>query len=115
MRHLSHLGPSLSQTGPGGLAVGLAVLNTEAGKATTMTPVSACHRIVLAASMVALLAAVGIGVWTQLAVTQVLSEDGNPLPDVWDRRITIPFRLQIGTFLLGVMGLVGYGIARLSG
>jgi hypothetical protein len=99
----------------GGLAVGLAVLNSEVGKATTMMPVSSLHKAILAASMVVLMAAVGLGVWTQLAVTQVLSEGADGSTDVWDRRITFPFRCQIGAFLLGVAALVGYGIVRLTG
>jgi hypothetical protein len=70
----------------------------------------------MAASWIALLVSTGIGVWTQLGITQVISEgsDVHP-PSVRDRRITVPFQLQIVTFLAGVFAVVAYGITRLFG
>src|SRR5688572_19950063 len=61
----------------GALGVGLAVLNTEVGKSATLTPASANHKIAIAAALVVLVVSLGIGIWTQLAVTHVLSEAAN--------------------------------------
>jgi hypothetical protein len=100
----------------GALGVGLAVLNVEIGKSATLTPVSVANKLAIGAALIILVASLGMGVWTQLAVTHVLSDaaDQSTPPDVWDRRITLPFQLQIGAFLVGVATFVAYGIVRLA-
>lgn len=100
--------------GTGLLAAGLAFLNIEIGKATGLSPVSRGQKFAVASALVMLLTSIALGIWTQLAITQVLSEDASVAADVWSRRITLPFSLQISAFLVGVVAFVGYGIFRLS-
>ena len=100
----------------GALGVGLALLNIDVGKPTALTPVLTAHKLGIAAALFILMVSLAIGVWTQLALTHVLSEaaGGSTPADVWDRRITLPFQLQIMTFLGGVTAFVVYAFVRLA-
>jgi hypothetical protein len=90
------------------------VVNVKDAEKTPFTPVTIGQRWLLAASWVALLVSTGIGVWTQLGITQVISEGTTTSPpSVRNRRVTVPFQLQIITFLVGIVAVVGYGISRL--
>lgn len=93
-----------------------AVVNVKASDITLFTPVTSCHKWALATSWLLLLGTVGAGIWAQLAITDGLAnaKPDSP-PDVWSRTITVPFMTQIVTFMLGVIGLTLYAIARLVG
>ena len=90
------------------------VVNVKFGDETLFTPTTIGQKMVLAASWVFMLISTAVGVWTQLAITDVLSKGSaqNP-PSAWNRKITFPYRLQIVAFLMGVMLLTLYGVSRL--
>jgi hypothetical protein len=93
-----------------------AIVNVKATDVTLFAPTTFCEKLLLAFSWLAMLGTAGAGVWTQLAITDVLSsgtKDQPPSP--WARKITFPFKAQIYTFTLGVALLVSYGITRLFG
>jgi hypothetical protein len=93
-----------------------ATVNLKAADTTILTPITVGQRVSLASSWICLLLSTGIGVWTQLAITDVLSK-GTPEkpPDPWNRKIIVPFQWQIVTFVLGVGVLVIYAARRLFG
>jgi hypothetical protein len=92
------------------------VVNVKTVETTLLTPATLCQKWLLAISWVALLVCTGIGVWTQLAIADVLSSGTPEKPtSAWNRKITVPFRLQIVTFVLGMAFLVLYGVLRLFG
>ena len=93
-----------------------AVVNVKSTEVTLFTPVTPCHKWTLAVSWLLLLGTVGVGVWTQLAITDVLANaKPDTPPSAWSRKITVPFMTQIVTFMLGVIGLTLYAIVRLVG
>jgi hypothetical protein len=99
----------------GGVAAGIALVNVEVGKSTVLAATSCRHRYAIAAALLALLVSLGCGIWTQLAITQVLAESTKELPaNVWDRKITVPFKIQIAVFMVGIAAFVGYGVIRLA-
>ncbi|WP_162932427.1 hypothetical protein [Solimonas sp. K1W22B-7] len=91
-----------------------ALVNVKAGDATLFSPSTLCEKWLLALSWLALLATTGVGVWTQLAITDVLSSgtEQNPVTP-WARKIIVPFQIQILVFTAGVGLLVLYGISKL--
>lgn len=93
-----------------------AVVNAKSTEATLFTPVAPTHKWTLALSWLCLLAAVGAGIWTQLAITDQLANSKADAPgSVWSRKITFPFTAQLITFMFGVIGLTLYAIVRLFG
>ncbi len=98
----------------GVIAFCVTVTNVKETDKTLLAPSTGYQRFVLISSWVLLLIATGIGVWTQLAITHVLSEASQSQPpSAWNQKITVPFQLQIVTFLLGVVALTLYGVAHI--
>lgn len=91
-----------------------ALVNVKVTEVTLFTPATTCQKLLLAASWLLFLFSTAAGVWAQLAITHVLSEgtEARP-PSVWSSKITVPFKSQILTFLVGVILLTAYGINRL--
>src|ERR1700733_12632667 len=81
----------------GVIAFCVTLLNPEIGKLTAMVPVTGAQKVSLASSWFALFLCTGFGIWVQLGVTHILSEatDAKP-PNVWNRKIRVPYMLQIG-------------------
>jgi hypothetical protein len=99
------------------IAFCVGVVNVKSGDATLLTPLPGLARWFLAACWLLLLLSVGSGVWTQLSITGELADakpTGEP-PSAWSKAITLPFRIQILTFLAGVVALTVYGFLRLAG
>lgn len=93
-----------------------AIVNVKAADITLFAPITLGGKVLLSISWLLLLSAVGMGIWTQLAITDVLSSATDEQPaNPWSRKITFPFQAQIITFGLGVVLLVSYGIIRLFG
>ena len=92
------------------------IVNVKLGESTLFSPASMHQRWLLAISWMLLLISTAVGVWTQLSITHVLSKgtDAKP-PSAWNQMITVPFQLQILTFLGGIVLLTVYGIIRLFG
>ena len=98
----------------GVIAFTVAVVNVKAGDSTLFTPVTTPDKIALSACWLLLVCAVGMGVWTQLAITHVLSEGTNEEPaDPWSKKIRFPFILQIALFVLGILLLVLYSVSQM--
>jgi hypothetical protein len=93
-----------------------AIVNLKPADTTILTPATFGHKLSLAVSWICLLVSIGVGVWTQLAITDVLSKGTSAAPaDPWSRKIIVPFQSQIVTFMLGVAALVVYAAVRLFG
>ena len=91
-------------------------VNVKESDKTLLTPASVRDKWFLGGSLVILLAATAIGLWTQLAITDVLSKGSDNAPtSAWSRKITFPFQLQIVIFLLGILLLTAYVVNRLVG
>jgi hypothetical protein len=91
-----------------------ALVNVKTSDITLFSPSTLCEKWLLTFSWLALLATTGAGVWTQLAITGVLSSGTTEKPATpWNRKITVPFRIQIIVFTVGVALLVSYGISKL--
>ena len=81
-------------------------------KDASMKPVTSCEKIVLVISWIIFLASAIIGVWTQLALTNVLEPKNKPAtfsPTIQDIKIKVPFRIQVILFAIGAMMTVVYG------
>lgn len=99
----------------GVIAFCVAVINVKDADKTILTPATGFQKWTLAISWFSLVVAIGIGVWTQLAITHVLSEGtAANAADPWSARITTPFILQIVSFVFGILVLVVFSVARLS-
>ena len=100
----------------GVIAFCVTVTNIKESDKTLLTPMTSNQKWILVSSWFFLLISIGIGVWTQLAITHVLSEENNSNPpSAWNRKITVPFQLQIFTFLLGIIAVMIYGTIRIFG
>ena len=100
----------------GVIAFCTAVVNVKDNDKTLLTPASIRDKWFLGAALVALLTSVAIGLWTQLAITDVLSQGNDAAPaSAWSRKITFPFQGQIIVFLFGILLLTVYLINRLAG
>jgi hypothetical protein len=90
------------------------LLNVTAAKAGPLAPASYNQKVLLAAALALLVGCTACGVWTQLAITDVLSHSSDRSPaTVWSRKITFPFMVQIVTFVVGVSFLAAYGVIRI--
>jgi hypothetical protein len=99
----------------GVIAFCVAVINVKDADKTILTPISPFQKWSLAISWFTLAISIGIGVWTQLAITDVLSKGTDATPtSPWSLKIRFPFVLQIASFVLGILGLVIYSVVRLS-
>ena len=98
----------------GVIAFCLTIVNVKAADRTALAPATVFQTATLEISLLLLLMAAAMGVWTQLAITHVLSEGSDSQPaSAWNRKITVPFRLQLGSFLLGLLALTVYLLLRL--
>ena len=92
------------------------LVNFKQGDATSLAPGTGCQKLLLACSWAALLLCTGSGIWVQLSITHVLSEDSDKAPvGVWNMKIRFPFMLQIISFVFGMTLLVAYGAWKLFG
>ena len=97
------------------IAFCVAVINVKPADQTLLTPQGSLQRWSLALSWLCLVVSIGAGVWTQLAITHVLSEGTSKQPaNPWSRKIRVPFLLQIACFVIGILVLVIYSVQRLS-
>ncbi len=97
----------------GVIAFCVAVINVKDADKTLLTPISPLHKWSLAICWGSLFVSIGMGVWTQLAITHILSEGTTEKPsDPWSKKITFPFVLQILSFVLGILVLVFYNMMR---
>jgi hypothetical protein len=93
-----------------------AVVNVKESDKTLLTPATARDKWFLGGALIVLLASTAIGLWTQLAITHVLSDGSQSKPvSAWSRRITVPFQIQITVFLLGILFLTIYVVNKLVG
>ena len=98
----------------GVIAFLIAFLDNEA----LLKPNSLIDKLAMATSWVLLLGSAIIGVWTQLALTNVLEPNGENKKDgfkqtIQNEKIKVPFKIQIVLFGLGIITTVIYGIANL--
>jgi hypothetical protein len=93
-----------------------AFVNVKKGDETLLTPANGWDKWFLGGSLIMLLGSTAVGLWTQLAITDVLSggSDSNPV-SVWSRKIGVPFQIHIFVFSLGILLLTGYVISRMVG
>lgn len=93
-----------------------ATVNVKQGESTLFMPTTVGEKWAISASWLSLLASVAFGVWTQLGITDVLAKatPEHP-PSAWSRKITLPYRSQIATFVVGVVGLTLYGLLKVAG
>jgi hypothetical protein len=92
-----------------------AVVNVKVGETTLLVPTTCWERWLLAFSWIGLLVCTAVGVWTQLAVTDVLgSGTKDSPPSAWSGKVIVPFQIQIVSFGIGMLVLVVYGILRLK-
>lgn len=98
----------------GVLAFCLTVVNVKAADRTLLAPVTTPQTRTLELSLLLLLVSAAMGVWTQLAITHVLSEatESTP-PSAWNKKIVVPFQLQLGSFVTGLLALTVYLLLRL--
>jgi hypothetical protein len=100
----------------GVIAFCVTLANPEQGKLTALLPLTSCQKALLACSWTVLLFCAGFGIWVQLSITHVLSQDTKEKPaDVWSIKIRFPYMLQIGAFVVGMALLVAYGGWKLFG
>jgi hypothetical protein len=74
------------------------------------------QRTILVVSWVLLLAAAIIGIWTQLALTDILEPKVKVhgyLPSIRNRKVKIPFQLQAIIFIAGIICTVIYGLMKI--
>jgi hypothetical protein len=79
-------------------------------------PGASVENIMLALSWVFLLGSSIVGIWTQLAITDSLDpkiKQGDYQPSIRAKKIIVPFRIQLLSFIGGVLILVVYGAVRL--
>jgi hypothetical protein len=97
-------------------AFGVAVVNVKAGDATFMTPSTSWEKLLLLSSWSFLILSIGCGVWTQLGIAHVLSAGTTANPDtIWNPKIRTPLLWQIGTFLIGLVWMITYSFAKVTG
>lgn len=98
------------------VAFGVTLVNFKETEVTLLSPRTGSAKVLLSASLLLFLLATASGVWTQLALVDVLSKGNESAPSSpWSGKITFPFCLQITVFLLGSLVLVSYVIARIFG
>ena len=84
-------------------------------KDANMKPANGDEKFVLLLTWIIFLVSAIVGIWTQLALTDVLepkekTEAYNPT--IRDTKIKVPFRLQAISFILGVILTVIYGFVK---
>ena len=85
-------------------------------KTAFFKPSSGCEKIILLVSWIIFLASAVVGIWTQLALTDVLEPKlkVEPFtPTIRSLKVKIPFRIQATTFVAGVIMIVLYGSVKL--
>lgn len=85
-------------------------------KDASMKPETSCEKVILIISWIVFLSSAIVGVWTQLAFTDILEPGTKPNPfnpTIRDKKIKTPFRSQIILFALGILMTVVYGIIRI--
>lgn len=81
-------------------------------KDASMKPVTDFEKVVLIISWIIFLVSAIVGVWTQLALTNVLEPKVKPSPfspTIQNEKIKLPFKIQIISFVLGIAMTVVYG------
>jgi hypothetical protein len=81
-------------------------------KDSSMKPGTTCEKVILIISWLIFLFSAIVGVWTQLALTNVLEPKPKPTtfnPTIQEDKIKFPFKIQIILFVLGVAMTVLYG------
>jgi amino acid transporter len=94
------------------LATGIIAFTVTFAKEFEAKPSSRAQAILLLVSWIVLLASAVLGVSTLLAITGELDppdERKDHVPSIRDPKIKFPLRLQILTFLIGVILIVVYG------
>jgi hypothetical protein len=93
----------------GVIAFCVTIVNVKSADKTLLAPATHFETRILETSLVLLLISAAMGVWTQLSITHVLSEasEANP-PSAWNRKIVVPFQLQLVAFLAGLLALTLY-------
>lgn len=98
----------------GVIAFCVLVINVKDADKTILTPESPFQKYTLAISWFILVFSIGCGVWTQLGITHKLSKGTNAAPpNPWSPKITVPFSIQIVSFVLAILGLVIFSANRL--
>lgn len=97
-------------------AATIAFTVTFTKEAGGVLPRSIGELIMLCLAWASLLLSVGFGIWTLLALVEILepvaSEHG-PAPTIRSRRIRVPFQFQLLAFAAGEFAMVFYGFLRL--
>jgi len=89
---------------------------TVVTESKVLMPQTNGQRILLAISWITFLASTALGVWAQLAITDVLgSAIGPNQPSIWNRKITVPLICEIVLFPIGLLALVIYTSWRVFG
>src|SRR4051812_11853709 len=95
------------------IAFCVTVVNVKVAEPTFFTPTSSTQKVLLAVCWLGFVVSIGAGVWTQLAITHVLSLGTTTSPSSpWGRKITIPLIIQIVSFVAGTALLALYGVIR---
>jgi hypothetical protein len=98
----------------GVIAFCLTIVNVKAADKTLLAPATTLHTRTLELSLLLLLISAATGVWTQLAITHVLSEGTESAPaSAWNKKIVVPFQLQLGSFLSGLIALTTFLLLRM--
>ena len=97
-------------------AATIAFTVTFTKEAGGVLPRSLAELLMLCLAWALLLISVGFGIWTLLALIEVLEASASaspPSPTIRSRRVTFPFRLQLLAFAAGEAAIVVYGFIRL--
>lgn len=88
----------------GVVAFAATLIAVKADSATLLTPVSRGDQVLFVSAVVLLALSAATGIWTNLAISHVLSLGTTYEPTgIWDKRITVPFRAQIFSFGAGIL------------
>lgn len=85
-------------------------------KDSSMKAVTTCEKVILITSWIIFLLSAIVGVWTQLALANVLEPKSKPAifnPTIQEDKIKFPFKIQIILFVLGVTMTVVYGSVKI--
>jgi|SRR6266705_138861 hypothetical protein len=91
------------------IAFCVTLINPEKDKLTSLVPITLWQKSLLGISWLILLLCTGAGIWVQLSVIHVLSQAKDSEPTVWDKKVTVPYCLQLALFMAGMILLVVYG------
>src|SRR5258708_1415065 len=94
----------------------IAFMITFLDKVVFMKPGSMCEKVILIVAWVIFLGSAIVGVWTQLALTDILepkTKSSQFKPTIRSRKVKVPFQIQAITFISGIIMIVIYGCLKM--